>query len=128
MTTVKRVRKGSTPAYTQEHYRILTLGREAGFPWLGNDPGTFPTIEQVERYGKLIQLGVEAHEATKTKVLSPFVSRGELIAAVERSRRKVDVCTPDYNYGSRRGDWSETTIEYVDVDYLLHALNNPEGN
>jgi hypothetical protein len=126
-TTVKRVRKVAPPPipYTAEHYKIMRLASEAGL--IIGTLGVHPSIAEVEKFATFANLAIEKHEAGKPKVLSPFVSRNELIAAVEGSRRKIDVCTPDRCWGSRSGDWRDETIEYVDVDQLLHALNNPEG-
>jgi hypothetical protein len=125
----KRTRKAAPPPipYTADHYKIMRMASAAGFPWLGNAPGVHPTIEQVERYGAFAKLVVEEHEANKPKVLSPFVSRDELIAAIKSATRKKEVCTPDDCWGSRQGDWRRDDIEYVDADGLLHALNNPES-
>jgi hypothetical protein len=125
-TVVKRVgRKLATPRgpeYTPKQLAVIRLAKQVG---LDIDP---IRTDNLEKLADFAHEAIVQDKANHPKPLSPFVSRDELIAAVAAAKREKEVCVPSRDYYARGGDWSTETIEFVDVEMFLYALNNPEGN
>lgn len=113
-TTVEKA--GDNPVYTRQQLALLELAKAAN---LDVSPVRNTTLDQLAKFAELV---VAQHKIESRKEPSPFVSRAELIAAIEFAKTKKEVCVPSSDYYHRGNDWSTDEIEFISVYDLVDIL------